>query len=339
MTEGVVGRQGRVEPPLPLPRATRLVGPHLPLSAGLLRAADRAAAVGATCVQVFADNPTAWRRKPEPPGQIEAFRERLAELGIEPLAVHGPYLINLAGPEDRFWRRSVDTLAAELRMAAAYGGAFVNIHIGSHLRTSHQAGLDRLARGVEAALAEVASEPAIPSVVLENSAGGAAIGGTMDELAEIAAALRARGVPDSRFGFCLDTAHLWAAGHDLREPSGVDAALRSFDRTVGLQNLRMVHLNDSRAALGSAMDRHEHIGAGSIGPAGIRAVLQHPALGSVPMFLETPGMDIGYDAVNMDRVRRLLSGEPLPELPDEAFTVRGSRSRMGRRPAREEEPG
>ena len=107
----------------------------------------------------------------------------------------------------------------------------------------------------------------------------------------------------------------------------MDAVLRSFDRTVGLQYLRMVHLNDSRAALGSAMDRHEHIGAGSIGPAGIRAVLQHPALRSVPMFLETPGRDMGYDAVNMDRVRRLLCGEPLPELPDEAFTVRGSRSR------------
>ncbi|CAN5449139.1 deoxyribonuclease IV [soil metagenome] len=309
------------------PATPRRVGPHLPLGAGLLKAAERAREVGAGAVQIFSDNPTAWRRKPEPPADVAAFRERLRELDIGPLAVHGPYLINLCGPDQELWDRSVATVVAELHMGAAYGASFVNIHIGSHKQSGFEAGLDRLARGLAAALEQVPPAPGVPLLVLENSAGGAGMGGTMEELAGILELAQGAGVPLDRLGFCLDTAHLWAAGHEISRPEVLDRLLDRFDALIGPERLAMMHLNDAGTALASTVDRHEHIGAGAIGPIGMAHVLRHPRLRSVPAYLETPGMDMGYDGINMERVRRLQDDQTLPDLPADAFTVRGSRSR------------
>lgn len=310
----------------------RLVGPHLPLGDGMLAAADRAVEVGATTIQVFTDNPTAWRRRSDVPPKLEAFRERLAEAGITPLAVHGPYLVNLAGADDTFWQRSVETLVNDLALGARYGARFVNVHVGSHRGLGREQGIRRLAEGVRRVLAEspptTADGAPTPMLVLENSVGsGDGLGSTVDELAEIIGAIGDHGAPLERVGICLDTAHLWAAGVPLDSAGSVDALADQAERLLG-DRLVMIHLNDSRSERGSRIDRHEHIGAGRIGPLGMRAVLEHPLLGgSRPVYLETPGMDSGYDLVNMDRVRMLLAGKPLPELPPEAFNLRGSRSR------------
>jgi deoxyribonuclease-4 len=310
----------------------RRIGPHLQQGRGLLKAADRAAEIGATAVQIFGDNPTAWRRRREPPHGVEAFRERLAEHGIEPLTVHGPYLVNLAGRDEAFWARSIETVALDLAMAAHYGAVAVTIHIGSHRGLGVREGIARLARGMRQALERGAAGQ--PRLLLENSAGGGAtVGATIEELAEVQEALLAAGVHADQVGFCLDTAHLWAAGYDIRDPEALEALLARFDELLGPEQLRLIHLNDSRAALGSRADRHEHVGAGTIGPAGMRAVLCHPRLAAVPMLYETPGMDEGYDAVNMERIRLLMAGEELPTLPPEAFTLRRSRPRMGPRRA------
>jgi len=167
-------------------------------------------------------------------------------------------------------------------------------------------------------------------IVLENAAGaGDAMGTTIPELADILEAIEAAGLPQERIGICFDTAHLWGAGHDLARPEGVEALLAEADARFGLGRLAMMHLNDSRAGLGSRTDRHEHIGAGRIGALGLGHLVRHPSLISVPMFLETPGMDEGYDLVNMDRVRALVAGEQLEALPPEAFSLRGSRASAG----------
>ena len=298
----------------------------------MVKAVDRAHEIGAGALQIFADNPTAWRRRAGPPHEAPAFRTRLAELDIRPVAIHAPYLINLASPEEDVFGRSVSVLSGDLRAAPGFAGRFVNVHVGSHRGSGVVAGTARLADGLSLVLAEVDDCPDAVMLVLENSPGsGFGIGTSVNELADIAEAAAARGVPAGRLGFCLDTAHAWAAGIDLSDPEASDACLAAFDDRIGLDRLVMIHLNDSKAACGSHADRHEHLGAGRIGAAGLAHLLRHPALAHVAYYLETPGMDEGYDAVNVARAHDIAAGRPLADLPPEALTVRGSRARTGPR--------
>jgi deoxyribonuclease-4 len=309
--------------------AARRIGAHLPLGGGMVKAVERANVIGANALQVFADNPTAWRRRQGPPRELAAFREHLAAHDIA-LAIHAPYLVNLAGPVEDSFGRSIALLTHDLRAAPGFSARFFNVHIGSHLGSGVDVGVARLADGLRLALAEVDDGADSTMVVLENSAGsGFGLGVDVAELASIAEAVESRGIPSHRIGFCLDTAHAWGAGIDLADPTVADAFLADFDARIGLDRLVMIHLNDSKAERGSRLDRHEHVGAGRIGAIGLAHLLGHPSLGHVAWFLETPGMDEGYDAVNMSRVRDLEYGRPLATLPPEAMSVRGSRSRSG----------
>jgi deoxyribonuclease-4 len=315
-----------------LPDGRRL-GFHLPLGGGMVKAVDRAHEIGAGSIQVFVDNPTAWKRRQEPPAEGSAFRARLIEHGIWPVAVHASYLVNLAGPDEDFFGRSVAALASDLRAAPGFAGRFVNVHVGSHRGSGLEAGTARLADGLALVLAEVDAGPDAAMVVLENSAGsGFGLGMSVDELAGIAEAAAARGLPADRIGFCLDTAHAWAAGIDLSEPDAIDAFLADFDARIGLHRLVMLHLNDSKSERGSHLDRHEHLGAGRIGAAGLGHILRHPGLAHATYYLETPGMDEGYDAINIARAYDIAASRPLADLPPEAMTLRGSRARTGPAP-------
>lgn len=319
------------------PIAGRLIGPHLPLGAGLLKAAARAEAIGATAIQIFTDNPTAWRRRGELPAQLDTFRERLAAAGIGPIAIHAPYLVNLSGASEDFWHKSVATMVNELRVGASYGARFVVMHIGSHRGLGRAEGIGRLVDGLRTVLDQAAPDQAapgqaaadpLPLLVLENAAGsGDGIGASVEDLADIFDAAARAGLALDRLGACLDTAHLWGAGYDIASEQGVNGLVGRIDALLGRERVVMLHLNDSRTTLGSRRDRHEHIAAGQLGSEGMSELLNHAWLATLPTFLETPGMDSGYDQVNLDRVRLLLSGEALPPLPPEAFSVGGSRSR------------
>jgi deoxyribonuclease-4 len=202
------------------------------------------------------------------------------------------------------------------------------------------AGTERLADGLALALAEVDDGPDAAMIVLENSPGsGFGLGVDVAELAGIADAAAARGLPARRIGFCLDAAHAWAAGIDLSERVTIDAFLTDFDDRIGLERLVMIHLNDSKSELGSRLDRHEHLGAGRIGAAGLGHLLRHPALAHVTYYLETPGMDEGYDAINVARAYDIAACRPLADLPPEAMNLRGSRARSGPAPADPEGEG
>ncbi len=311
-----------------LPDGRRL-GAHLPLGHGMVRAAERAAAIRADTIQVFSDNPTAWRRRAAPPAELPAWRARLGELDLGPIAIHGSYLLNLAGPDPALWERSVELLAHELRVAPTFTGRFVNVHIGSHRGLGVEAGIDRVAGAVARVLCEVEPGPEAAVLVLEGSAGGGdGLGSTIEELAAILEAIASRGADPARVGFCLDTAHLWGAGYRLDDPAAVDRLVAAFDARIGLERLRMLHLNDSRVACGSRADRHEHLGGGRIGVEGLRRILTHPALAAVPTYLETPGMEHGYDAVNVARAAAIAAGGPLEPLPREAFSLRRDRRRV-----------
>ena len=317
-----------------LPDGRRL-GAHLPLATGMLKAVDRANEIGANAMQIFTDNPTAWKRRAEPPKELDAFRGRTGELDIRPISVHASYLVNLAGSNAVSYERSIVMLAHELRQAPSFGARYVNVHIGSHLGLGVAAGIDRLGEGIvrtisaaDADTPAAADAPAAPAMlVLENSAGsGGGLGTSVEELASIADRITALGIPDERVGFCIDTAHAWGAGIDLGSPSAIDAFIAAFDDRIGLGRLVLIHLNDSRSDRGSRMDRHEHLGAGQIGPDGLAHVLRHPRLAHVTYLLETPGMDVGYDAINLARARDLVAGKPLEPLPAAAFELRGSSS-------------
>jgi deoxyribonuclease IV len=321
-----------------LPDGRRL-GAHLPLGSGMVRAVERAAEIGASAIQIFGDNPTAWRRRVEPPREQPAFRARLAELDIRPVTIHAAYLVNLAGPDPDFFERSVEVLTRELQMAPGFGAAFVNVHTGSHRDTGVRAGTERIAEGVARSFASSDDKPDAAVLLLENSAGGGfGLGATVEELAGIAAAIAACGIPDRRVGFCLDTAHAWGAGYRLSDPGAIDDLLAEFDTRIGLERLRILHLNDSKSELGSHLDRHEHIGAGQIGEVGMAHLLRHPRLAHVTYYLETPGMDEGYDAINIGRAIALAEGRPLAPLPPGAMTLRGSRARTAPEPDAEASP-
>ena len=203
-----------------LPDGRRL-GAHLSVASGLAAAVERASTIGATALQVFADNPTAWRRRPEPPDGRAGVPRAARRPGIGPVAIHAAYLVNLAGPDPVAYERSIEVLAHDLRTAPAFDAAFLNVHIGSHRDTSVAEGVGRLADGVARVLADVDDGPGSVRLVLENSAGGGyTLGVDLDELTAIADALAARGIDDARTGFCLDTAHAWGAGIDLVRARG-----------------------------------------------------------------------------------------------------------------------
>ena len=312
------------------------------------KAVDRATTIGAQSIQIFSDNPTAWRRRAEPSPEQAEFRARLAARDIRPVAIHASYLVNLPGPDDATYARSVGMLAGELARAWEYGASLVNVHIGSHRGSGVEVGLARLADGIGAALASAAKQlresvdeqvqagdaatesgppidMRIARLVLENSAGGGGgLGTTVREMGLIADRLADRGISRGDVGFCLDTAHAWGAGIDMSDPDAIDAFLAEFDERVGIDRLALVHLNDTRSELGSRTDRHEHLGAGRIGPVGLGHVVRHPMLAHAPAIIETPGMDVGYDRVNLARARALLHGNQLRPLPPAAFDLPGS---------------
>lgn len=243
------------------------------------------------------------------------------------VAIHASYLINLAGSREPFASQSRAGLIVEMQRAPSYGATIVNTHIGSHRGVGAEVGLRQIVDAVSAVLAE---SPSGVRLVLENSAGGGdLLGSRIEELASI---LEGVGADADQLGFCLDTAHLWGASYDISSAAGVAAVVDRFQALLGLDRLAMVHLNDSRSLLGSRTDRHEHVGAGQIGPLGLGALLRDPRLARTPFIMETPGADEGYDAVNLRRAFSLWGGAvELPELPPKAFRMNRRSTRAGPR--------
>jgi deoxyribonuclease-4 len=301
------------------------------VAAGLMKAARRARQIGATALQVFSDNPTAWRRRPEPPARAPEFVAYLAAHDIAPIAIHASYLINLAGSREPFASQSRAGLLYEMQRAPAFGARYVNTHIGSHRGGGREAGIRRIIENVNAVLADSPSEVVL---VLENSSGGGDnLGSRIEDLAAILEGVDPSHEP--RLAFCLDTAHLWGAGYDISSADAARGVLDRFDGLIGLDRLALIHLNDSRSELGSRNDRHEHLGAGKIGPVALSAFLRDPRLAGTAFMMETPGVDEGYDAVNMRRAWLLYGGAAtLPQLPPKAFRTsrRSTRSAIGQKP-------
>ncbi|MFZ5766589.1 MAG: deoxyribonuclease IV [Thermodesulfobacteriota bacterium] len=281
-----------------------LLGAHMSVAGGLQLAITRIARVGGRALQIFTRNQRQWQTLPISAEERADFAAAWQSWGNWPIASHTSYLINLASPDAEVRRKSVLALTAELERSAALAIPFVVMHPGSHGGDGAEQGLIRLVCHLDQAFAAARGAEAV-MVLLENTAGqGNALGATFNELAFL---LTSSAFAD-RLGLCLDTCHLFAAGHDLRNAAAYHATMAAIDRTCGITRVKFFHLNDSQRELGSRVDRHEHIGQGHIGLAGFRLLLNDPRFRHHPMTLETPkGSDLAEDIVNLRTLRALLT--------------------------------
>jgi deoxyribonuclease IV len=272
-----------------------LIGAHVSSSGGIHTAIDRAEAMGADAVQVFTQSPRTWRPTNHDPATFERFRERRAEVGIGSVLCHALYLCNLAAPKDDVYENSVRALRSTMEVACGIGAEGVVFHVGSHLGSGFEHGLERCVPAMEQVL-ELCDDTTW--LLMENSAGtGGTIGRSLDELATLYERLDRH----PRLGVCLDSCHLFASGVDVTDPASLDALVDDLDSSIGLDGLRALHVNDSKAPLGSNRDRHDNIGDGLIGEK-LGVFLGHPKLQGLPAILEVPGAD--NKGPNADEIRK-----------------------------------
>ncbi len=279
-----------------------LFGAHVSSSGGIWRAIDRAEAIGCDAMQVFTQSPRMWRPTNHTPEDVARFRERREEAGIQRVVCHALYLVNLASPDPVIHGKSVAAMRASLEAADAIGAEGVIFHIGSHLGAGFEAGLERVVPALRELL-ELTTDDLW--LLMENSAGaGGTIGRSTDELAAVHEALEHH----PRLGLCLDSCHWYVSGVDVTDPNVLAAAVADLDERIGLDRLRCLHVNDTKAVLGSNLDRHASIGAGLMDE-GLRSFLIHPAFRELPAILETPGPDgHGPDAAEVALLRELYGG-------------------------------
>ena len=286
------------------------------IGGGLPRAVDRAKASRCEALQIFTKSAGQWRARPLPPEEIALFRRRVEQTGIRPVVAHNSYLINLAAALKSLRDQSIASLREELDRAEALGLDGLVMHPGSYTSGTEQDGLRLIADALGRLLDE--RPDGRTKILLEHTAGqGTNLGHRFEHLAEIIH--RLGNTP--RVGVCLDTCHLLTAGYDLCTPAGYRETFETFDRIVGLDRIKVFHLNDSKKPCGSRVDRHEHIGKGCLGLDPFRWLLNDPRFVSLPMLLETPKLETPeskkksdvdpWDAKNLRTLRRLIVKAPV----------------------------
>jgi deoxyribonuclease-4 len=286
------------------------IGAHMSVSGGVSKAVDRARLHGCEALQIFTKNASQWRGKPLDPSEVTAFRARIEASEIHPVVSHASYLINLATTSEALGARSLEALIDELDRAEILGLMGVVIHPGTCTAGSEEDGLRLIAGAIQRALDARPNHKTM--VLLEHTAGqGRTLGYTFEHLAAIIAHLQA----SPRIGVCLDTCHLFASGYDITSETGYNNTFAAFERVVGLERLRVFHGNDSKKALGSRIDRHQHIGQGCLGEEPFRRLLRDRRFAGLPLLLETEKSRISdkpgqialdpLDQQNLDTLRRL----------------------------------
>jgi deoxyribonuclease-4 len=271
------------------------VGAHASIAGGVHNAVEHQLEYGGNCGQIFTTSPQVWAHPDLGDEEVAAFRDRSATENVRPWVIHSSYLVNLCTPKDDLREKSIASMQAELDAADAIGVPYVNVHLGAHTGCGVETGLDNAASALDAMVV-----PDGVTLLIETDAGaGTKLGARFEHLA----AIQERTARDLEF--CLDTAHVWAAGYDVSTPAAVDGTFAAFDDAVGLDALAVVHLNDSKHGCGTNKDEHAHVGEGEIGTAGMRAVIDRAAAAEVPIVLETPTEDGKGFAWNVRRVREL----------------------------------
>ena len=257
----------------------------MPTRGGVHNAILSGHAIGCTAVQVFTTSPQQWKSKPVTAEMVEDFKNAQAETAINHVVSHDSYLVNLAVADEARQKQSTEALVGEMDRCAAYGIRFVVSHIGAHTGQGEEVGLRRAAEGVLEVLAQTDDSV---TLLAETTAGqGSCLNHQFEHIARL---LELTCAPD-RLAVCVDTCHIFAAGYDIRIQEGYEKTWEQFDHLVGIERIKVIHCNDSKKALGTRVDRHNHIGEGEIGPEAFRLLVNDPRWNEVPILIETPDAD------------------------------------------------
>jgi len=293
------------------------IGRHMPTHSRAIKAAEIARQIGCNAIQIFTSNPRSWQPTADDAMDCAAFAKAARDYDLDPVVIHAPYLINLASPDEMIWQKSIHLLRWTLQRGALLEARYVIFHTGSHRGSGLEAGVARIAEAITAILAEIkpAGNAAMPLLLLENDVGGGNslgqdfehLGAVLDRLPQYSETL----------GVCLDTAHLWGAGHDISSAADALQVLQHFEAVVGISRLHVIHLNDTKMALGSHRDVHARLGEGIIGEEGLRALLTNPRLDHTAVLLETPiklrddgKEDWEHDRLHFEKAQALLLVSP-----------------------------
>ena len=270
------------------------IGCHVSASGSIDKSVDNAVERDCSAFQIFTRSPRSWHAKELTKEVIDAFKSKLKDSKIDRFAIcaHMPYLPNLATPKNDAFEKSVNTLISEVERCAQLGIPYLVTHLGSHLGTGEEAGIKKLVEG----LTKAGQTKNDVMILLENTAGQKnSVGSDFKQLGEIFKQLK----PGKKFGVCLDTCHAFVAGYDLRTVDKVKETFKEFDKHVGLENLKILHLNDARGELGCNLDRHYHLRLGGIGEEGMKSVVKFANKKKIPIILETPIDDDRDDFENV----------------------------------------
>ncbi|MDI1495991.1 MAG: endonuclease 4 [Cenarchaeum symbiont of Oopsacas minuta] len=267
------------------------IGCHVSISGGIHCAVDNASDRDCTAFQIFTRNPRGWGAKEITDSDVNLFKSKIAKSRIDQSATcaHMPYLPNLSSPKKDVHEKSVATLIDEVKRCSMLGIPYIVTHLGSHLGTGDEAGIKQLV----AAYTKAAKVKSDVTILLENTAGQKnSVGSEFEQLGSILSKLK----PSKRFGVCIDTCHAFAYGYDLSTSTKFQTSINEFEEKIGVENLKILHLNDAKAPCGSNLDRHEHIGLGQIGLDGMKSAVRYATKHDVPIILETP-----IDSIRDDR--------------------------------------
>ncbi len=272
------------------------LGFHISIAGGFKYVLERAQKRNCETIQIFSRNPRGWSYKKIDEQDCTIFKKHIIKNKISPIFIHLPYLINLGSDQKELFNKSVDSLITDLIRAEKLGAQYLITHCGSN--PNIEQGIKKMTEAILRAFSRVNNGVVL---LLENTAGtGNGFGYNFEQLKQIL-----DGVASERLGIVLDTAHAFAAGYDLRTENAVNATIEKFDETIGINNLHLIHFNDSKTKLGSRVDRHWHIGKGEIGK-GMAFIINHPALRHLPFIMETPRTDTREDLMNMQVARKLV---------------------------------
>jgi deoxyribonuclease IV len=282
------------------------IGVHLSTAGGVFRAAERANEIGANTFQIFSSSPRMWRPAKISEDHCARMQELRTRFDVSPLVIHASYLINVAAQSDTVWKNSIAALRGEVERALALGAEYLVLHPGSWRGMTREAGLLRAAEAIERAMDKLPWQECDFRVLIENTAGAEfSLGSNFEQVAELVEHLR-RVAP---VGACLDTCHCHVAGYDIVTTGGYDETVQQIEQLIGLETVRVWHMNDAKAPRGSKLDRHEHVGEGTIGVAAFRRILNDVRFRHCAFVAETPVDEPGDDARNVNVLKSLV-GRP-----------------------------
>jgi deoxyribonuclease-4 len=288
-----------------LPAAETRIGAHMSIAGGLHTAVDRALKAGCTALQLFVKNNNQWNGKPLTDDDVATYKAAVSNANLGPIIVHTSYLINLAAVDPDTLQRSRTALQDELERCDRLSIPLLNLHPGAHMGAGVEAGIERIAESIN--FVHDRTRRCRTKTVLETTAGqGSSIGHRFEEIRAIIDRVEDRG----RMAVCVDTCHIYAAGYDISTEAGYDDTLRAFDDIIGLDRLAAFHVNDSKKALGSRVDRHDHIGKGLMGLVPFRCLMNDPRFVGTPKVLETPKSEDLHEDIENLAVLRGLIGTP-----------------------------